>query len=40
MEKNITSTPDDDGALEGGGPLDVASVEVDGDENQRHLAQL
>ena len=32
--------PNDDGPLEGGGPLDVAAIEVDGDEHERHLTQL
>ena len=35
-----TEGPDDDGPLEGGGPLDVAAIEVEGNEDERHLAQL
>jgi len=31
---------ENDRSLEGGCPLDVASVEVDRDEDNRHLAQL
>ena len=40
MLKSAPKCSENNRSLEGGGPLDVASVEVDGDENNRHLAQL
>ena len=40
MLKSEPKCSENDRSLEGGGSLDVAPVEVDRDEYNRHLAQL